>query len=147
MTTDFAVEENSVYPGEYRPGKFATLEIKPKAARPGFPANQPSVTFIENKDHYKIELVAPGYNKDDFFITAGKDKIHVFAVKKKTTQDKRSEHPEREFVYQCFECDAPLPANADSDFVSAEYKDGILRLHLFKTDCPALHSLHPIVVY
>jgi len=147
MTTDFAMEENSVYPGKYRPGKFERREIKQGAGRPGFPVNQPSVAFIENEDHYKIELVAPGHNKDDFFITAGKDKITVFAVKRKTTRDVQSEYPQREFVCQCFECDAPLPANTDSDFVSAEYKDGILSLYLFKTDYPTLHSFHPIVVY
>jgi len=147
MTTDFAVEDNSVYTREHRPGKSELRKTKQGPGKPGFPGNQPSLAFVEHEDYYKIDLVAPGHSKDDFFITAGENKINVFAVKKRTTKGGPPAYPRREFVFQCFECEAPLPANADSDSVSAEYKDGILSLYLVKTDCPALHSFHPIVVY
>jgi HSP20 family protein len=147
MSTDFAVEDHAVYPGEYRPRRFDRREISFEPGLPGSSADHPPVNVSEYEDHYKIEIAVPGHTKDDFIVTAHKDKINVLAVKKKVKKDERYDYRVHEFGYDCFECDAPLPNHADSDFVSAIYNDGILTFFLSKTDYPAPHSFHPIVVY
>ena len=145
LTKPRVMKDYSVYPGEYRPRKFDRKQV----CEPNLPvvSNKPAVNIIEQQDCYKIEVMAPGHSKDDFIVTAHKDRVSVFAVREKSPEESRGGYRLQEFDYNVLECDAPLPKNADSDFMSAEYRDGILNLCFFKSKTPAVHSFHPIVVY
>ena len=143
------MEERSVYPGEYKPQRPEVSEMTYEPHLPGLRASLTPMNVIEHTDYYEIEVAAPGYSKDDFFVTAHKDKINVLAAKKKTARKSEKEAGYRlhGFDYNFCECEAPLPPDADPYFVSAKYNDGVLTLCFFKTATPVAQSFHPIVVY
>lgn len=52
-----------------------------------------------------------------------------------------------EFNYECFERHIILPENADAEFISAEYKEGILQIYFPKTKRLSKSINKRIVVY
>jgi HSP20 family protein len=141
------MDSHSVYPGEYKPLPFEISEGREELDRPREGASQPVSNVIECADHYKIEIVAPGHIKDDFVVTVDKGQVNVFAVKRRSKNKEQPYYHSHEFNYDCFEHSILLPENIDTDFLSAEYKAGILSICFSKTDKPVLNTLHEVVVY
>ncbi|HWW37790.1 Hsp20/alpha crystallin family protein [Pedobacter sp.] len=93
----------------------------------------PGVNILESDADYKIELAAPGLNKEDFQINLKKDTLSVWAEKKVSEEDKK-EYTRREFDYFSFARSFVLPESVDGDKISAEYTNGILNITIGKKD-------------
>ncbi|WP_316836707.1 Hsp20/alpha crystallin family protein [Pedobacter nutrimenti] len=93
----------------------------------------PGVNILESDADYKIELAAPGLNKEDFQINLKKDTLSVWAEKKVGEEDKK-EYTRREFDYFSFARSFVLPESVDGDKISAEYTNGILNITIGKKD-------------
>lgn len=93
----------------------------------------PGVNILESDADYKIELAAPGLNKEDFQINLKKDTLSVWAEKKVGEED-RKEYTRREFDYFSFARSFVLPESVDGDKISAEYTNGILNITIGKKD-------------
>jgi HSP20 family protein len=104
------------------------------------------VNMDEYNDCYKIEAALPGIRREDVFVYV-KGNILSVIVLHKDCEDAKKKSQIHEFDCRCIERHIALPENADAEFVSAEFRQGILRLHIPKADkYPAVHT-QQIVVY
>lgn len=96
--------------------------------------NLPAMNVKEKEDNFEVELAVPGFSKDHIKISLENDLLHVCA---ETSADKTEESEtgftRREFSYDHFDRKLKLPSTVDQNQeVKAVYKDGVLRLNLFK---------------
>lgn len=94
----------------------------------------PHVNIYESANAYKIELAAPGLNKEDFKIDLKKDNLSVWAEKKVEENDVQKDFTRKEFEYSSFARSFVLPEGVDVDQISAEYINGILNITIGKKD-------------
>lgn len=92
----------------------------------------PSVNMAESESDYKIELAAPGLNKEDFKIELKKDNLSVWAEKKETQANDQKKYTRKEFEYNSFARSFILPEGIDTDNISANYTNGVLYITLAK---------------
>ncbi len=92
----------------------------------------PGVNILENESDYKIELAAPGLNKEDFQINLKKDTLSVWAEKKTVENEERKDYTRKEFDYFSFARSFVLPETVDAEKISAEYVNGILNIVIGK---------------
>ncbi|RZL46089.1 MAG: Hsp20/alpha crystallin family protein [Pedobacter sp.] len=93
----------------------------------------PNVNIYEGINEYKIELAAPGLNKEDFKIDLKKDNLSVWA-EKKVEADAQKDYTRKEFEYNSFARSFVLPEGVDADKITAEYINGILYITIGKLD-------------
>lgn len=94
--------------------------------------NTPTVNIIEEKDKYKIELFAPGLDKDDFKIDLNDNILTLSCEKKIENEEKDVKYLHREFKYSKFKRSFSLPDNVDINEIVAKYKNGILIVNIPK---------------
>jgi HSP20 family protein len=98
----------------------------------------PSVNISEDDKSFCVDVVAPGFNKDDFKVNVEDDVLTISAETQTENkeEDKKREYSRREYSYNSFTRSFRLPENAKDNEVSATYKDGILELNIPKTENP-----------
>jgi HSP20 family protein len=95
----------------------------------------PAVNILESKDDYQIEVAAPGMGKNDFKINLENDQLTISSERKEESEEKKDNFTRREFSYQSFSRSFTVPQNlVVQDKISADYKDGILRIILPKRE-------------
>jgi len=95
----------------------------------------PSVNIKENADEYKVEVAAPGFDKNDFKLQLDHDLLTISSEKKVETETKDDERfTKREFSYQSFSRSFTLPQTADGDRIQANYDNGILNVSIPKKE-------------
>lgn len=95
----------------------------------------PRVDIVETDKAYEIHLAAPGMKKEDFKVELTEGRLTVSGERKfqKEEGDKRTYH-RVETQYGSFTRSFLLPDDVKVDSISAEYVDGILKLHLPKDE-------------
>lgn len=97
--------------------------------------NQPLVNISESRNHFTIELAAPGVEKDQFQINLDGDRLVVSTKKSKEDAAASQEnYQKKEFDYQTFERSFRLGEMVDPQKISAEFNQGILILTLMKKE-------------
>lgn len=99
----------------------------------------PAVNIIESNDDYKIEMNAPGRNKEDFKISVEKNIMTVsYANKveenKEEKKDDGKKYIKQEFVTKDFKRSFSLDEKINAENIAAKYDDGILYLTLPKKE-------------
>lgn len=95
----------------------------------------PAMNIIEHKKDFEIEFAAPGFSKKDFEVTLDENILKVCGEKSHDEEEEKEDYTRREFSYNSFKRTLRLPDNVDSKAdVKATYKNGILKLHLSKSD-------------
>jgi HSP20 family protein len=90
------------------------------------------VNIKETETGYELELIAPGYEKQDFKINLDKN-ILTISTEKKTESNTGSEtYIRNEYAYPSFERSFTVEDTIESDNISARYVNGILILNLPK---------------
>ena len=132
------------------------LSVKPQAGRVHFPRftnwfdtfseNDLSKEFFEGvrtpvlvntketKEGYKIEIAAPGHNKDAFKLEVHDNILTVSTEKAETKTDENEKWTRKEFHFASFKRSFTLPRTVDAEKIGAEYKDGILYVVLPKVE-------------
>lgn len=100
----------------------------------------PNVNILEAEATYKIQLAAPGLQKEDFQINVKKDTLSVWTEKKDVDMDVDQKYNRREFDFSSFARSFNLPEGADADQISAEYINGILTISIAKIDEKVLNK-------
>lgn len=95
--------------------------------------NMPSVNIIDKKDHYEVDVAAPGYKKDDFKITADEDTLTISAETKTETKEEKADYLRQEFSYESFTRTFHLPDNIEAGKIEAVYSNGMLNIRLKKS--------------
>lgn len=95
----------------------------------------PAVNISEDEKNYSVEVVAPGFSKEDFKLKVEEDILTISAETKseKKEDGKGKEYTRREYSYSSFTRSFRLPDNVKDDSISASYKDGVLKLELPKS--------------
>lgn len=94
----------------------------------------PYVNIHEDVDAYKIELAAPGLNKEDFKIELKKDNLSIWAEQKTENTDAKKDYSRVEFTYTSFARSFILPEGIDADKITANYLNGILYVSIAKKE-------------
>lgn len=118
----------TVYPGSYIQQPWKEKALTKRLGRKGALFVSPPVNITEHPFHYTIEMPAPGFEREDFFIHTRNRQLTVIAAHSGT--DKRL-HP-HQFRGKCIKIDIELPGDIDTEFGTAEYRHGILCVYLVK---------------
>ena len=105
---------------------------------PGFPSaktSMPAVNLSEDEKSYTVDLVAPGFKKEDFKLKINENILTISAETKneRTEGGDGREYSRREYTCTSFTRSFQLPDNAKDDSISAKYKDGILQISIPKS--------------
>jgi len=90
------------------------------------------VNVKETENGYVLEVVAPGFQKDDFKINLDNNTLTIFVDKKDETENNNEKFIRKEFKQQSFSRSFTIDENIDADSISAKYVNGILTLNLAK---------------
>jgi HSP20 family protein len=136
-----------VYPGDYEPPLWTEKELIGECRKLHGRCLEPPIIIKELSDHYRIEVAAPGFSRGDFFVHAGEGMLSILAFREGGGEQREhlSFFPFRHFG--CIEKQVALPVNLDTDFSTAEYKNGFLIICFFKTNDPGKSEHMPIIVY
>ena len=96
----------------------------------------PAVNILENKDHFEVEIAAPGMKKSDFNIELNGNTLTISSARgQERTEKDHDRYTRREFSYQAFQRSFDLPRDVvDADKIKASYSDGILHLQIPKRE-------------
>ena len=104
---------------------------KDDVATPGYRQIVP-VNILENKNGFEVEVVAPGFQKDQFVISLEKNVLTVSAEVKSESEAKTEKHIKREYRFHSFKRSFTIHEHIDAEKIEAQYVNGILRLNLPK---------------
>ena len=92
------------------------------------------VNTKETKDHYSIEVAAPGYQREQFKIEVVEQSLTISG--EATTQDEQEgdKWTRREYQFSNFKRSFSLPKTVNAEKITAEYREGILYVTLPKME-------------
>lgn len=96
--------------------------------------SDPAANIIENPDAFKLEIAAPGMNKEDFRINLENNILTISAELDDQKREEGKNYTRKEFYYGSFSRAFTLPKSIDLDKIRADYEAGILRVTLPKRD-------------
>lgn len=94
----------------------------------------PLVDISEDEKEYVIKAEVPEMKKEEIKITVHDDVLSISGERKYEKEDKGKKYHRVERAYGSFMRSFTLPEDADGSKVNAEYKDGILKVHLPKSE-------------
>ena len=92
----------------------------------------PQVDITEDDKEYLIKADLPEMKKDEIKVNVAEGVLTVSGERKTEKEEKNKKFHRIERSYGTFERSFTLPDDADGAKVSAEFKDGVLRVHLPK---------------
>ena len=100
----------------------------------------PAANISESKDHYHVELAAPGLRKEDFKLSLERDVLSI-SVEQNGQQDSQERNfNKREFSYSSFVRSFTLPESADDNGIEAKYENGVLCINIPKREEAKMQS-------
>jgi len=94
----------------------------------------PPVNINESKEAYTLDLLVPGWNKEDFKISLDNKVLTISAERQAETKDENQKQIRREFSYRSFKRSFTLNEQVDSTKIQAKYESGILKVTLSKKE-------------
>ncbi len=94
----------------------------------------PLVDISEDDKEYVVKAEIPEMKKEDIKINVKDDMLTVSGERKYEKEEKDTKYHRVERAYGSFMRSFTLPDDADASKVSAEYKDGVLNVHLPKSE-------------
>ena len=141
-------DSSSIYPGAYTP-LFKENDLRKVAKYPsknkvgGLPVN-----INETDNSYKIELAIPAAKRENLFLKVSGNVLTVSVIHNHKELQKRNKFQLHEFAIDgCFSRKILLPDDADTIFISAEYRSGILQLHIPRSAYPVKRIDSKIAIY
>jgi HSP20 family protein len=140
-------KECLVYPGKYIPAIEMETLLKEFKMPVSENAVKPPVNMNELANSFTIEVAVPGVSPQDFFIYVQDNILSIMVLHKHCEEFAKGQLQMHEYDTACFERHILLPENAATEFVSAQYRQGILSLHLPKNGGALKTNNNQIVVY
>lgn len=104
-----------------------------------FPArlgvNMPTANIKETSKDYKLELAAPGLEREDFNIELNNNMLIISAEKEVEKKEDEEGYSRREYSFNSFSRSFALPEDIKEKDIKAKYDKGIL-----KVEIPKLHE-------
>lgn len=97
--------------------------------------SMPAVNVIDSNDEFRIEVAAPGLEKNDFKVDLDNRVLTISCEKEHKSEDGNNDRfMRREFSYTSFRRSFSLPEGVDGEKVKANHKNGVLYIHIPKRD-------------
>jgi HSP20 family protein len=103
----------------------------------------PAMNFNESDEEYTVDVVAPGIDPDAFNINVTDN---ILTISNHTEQEEKEEHKPEEkaeagesgktksWYSYTFSRSVQLPKDANAEAIQAEYRNGVLKLHIPKME-------------
>ncbi len=93
----------------------------------------PDVDIIEDDKEYLVKADLPEMKKEDVKVAVENDVLTISGERKTEKEEKRKKYHRIERSYGSFERTFTMPEDADATKIVADFKDGVLRVHLPKS--------------
>ena len=93
-----------------------------------------AVDVVENKDDFIVKASVPGIKPDDLDISYADDTLTIKGEIKSDNEYKENQYHLRERRYGTFTRSISLPTKIKGDAIEASYQNGVVTLHLPKTE-------------
>lgn len=100
---------------------------------PGF---VPRTNVVETPEAFEVTLELPGLKPEEFKVEMHGGELWVTGEKKEEKEEKGKTFHRIERRHGEFKRVIPLPENVNAEKVAAEYKEGVLRIAVPKTEQP-----------
>ena len=94
----------------------------------------PLVDIVEDDQEYVIKAELPEMKRDDIKVTVENGHLSISGERKFEKEEKGKKYHRVECSYGKFIRSFELPDNADPERVNAEFKEGMLRVHVAKSE-------------
>ena len=94
----------------------------------------PPVNVHETGDAYHLEVVAPGFKKEDFKVNLEKGMLSVSYEHKTENENKDYKTHRREFAVKSFKRSFSVDDNINTENIQAKYENGVLNIYLPKNE-------------
>ncbi len=94
----------------------------------------PLVDILEHDKEYLIKAELPEVKNDDIKVTVQDDVLTITGERTLEKEEKGRKYHRVERAYGRFARSFTLPEDADGNIVAAEFKDGVLKVHLPKSE-------------
>ena len=94
----------------------------------------PLVDITEDEKEYLIKAELPEMKKEDVRLTVEDDVLAISGERRFEKEEKGKKYHRIERAYGSFVRSFSLPEDAEGSTVSADYKDGVLHVHLPKSE-------------
>ena len=94
----------------------------------------PLVDITEDEKEYLIKAELPEVKKEDIKLTVHDDVVTITGERKSEKEEKGKKFHRIERAYGSFMRSFTLPDDADAGRIAADYKDGLLKVHLPKSE-------------
>jgi HSP20 family protein len=131
------MKETNIYPGTYTP--LPELEPFLQQLRTCHPAEGKCIPAIikEIEGCYQLNLALPGLRREDLVVHAHGNTLTIAAIPRGNEMPRTNRE----------ENHIQLPADADTQFISATYKDGVLHLCIPRATSHPLVSELEVIIY
>ena len=92
------------------------------------------VNIKETDKNYRIEIVAPGFEKTDFKVSLEQQLLTISAEKKNEVKEENEKQIRNEYSYRSFKRSFTLDEKTDGTKIDAKYVNGVLTLNLPKKE-------------
>ncbi len=100
----------------------------------------PAINIRNTDNEYEMEIVVPGFKKEDINIDVENDILTISAEAQQETSDEKKGYTRKEYNFSSFSHSFHLPDNAKDDAIGAKYSNGVLTLIIPKTDKQVVSS-------
>jgi HSP20 family protein len=90
------------------------------------------VNVKETENDYVLDVVTPGFQKEDFKINLDNNTLTISTEKKEETENQNEKFIRKEYKQQSFKRSFTIDENVDAENISAKYVNGVLTLNLAK---------------
>jgi HSP20 family protein len=119
---------------DFNPSLFRRASLTPEEETLTVTEWAPLVDIVEDDKEYLIKAELPEVQKDDVKVTVENGTLTISGERKAETEEKGRKFHRMERFYGRFERSFSIPDDAEGDHVKAEFKDGVLRVHLAKSE-------------
>jgi HSP20 family protein len=94
----------------------------------------PLVDITEDETEYLIKAELPEVKKDDVKVSVQDGVLTIAGERKSEKEEKNKKFHRVEWAYGSFSRSFTLPEDADADKVAGDFKDGVLKVHVPKSE-------------
>jgi len=94
----------------------------------------PPVDIIEDTKEYTIKAELPGLTKENVKVSVENGVLEIAGERKEEKEEKDKKHHRIERCYGSFRRSFTLPEDSSGENVTADFKDGVLKVHLPKDE-------------
>ena len=90
------------------------------------------VNIKENEEEYILNVIAPGFKKEDFKINLEKNLLSISVERKVEEENKNEKQIKKEYEFQPFKRTFTIDEKINAEKIEAKYESGVLILTLAK---------------